>query len=65
MINRVQAEALKGYMSKTGYVPSKRVEKLVIDACGVTDESFSKILTGIFGQCGININNNTVKDQFL
>ena len=65
MFNKVSAAALKAYLSKTGYVARKRVEKLIIDACSVSDESFSLILEGLLEQCGMNILNNTIKAQYI
>jgi len=49
MINKAKADALRVYLVSTGYVANKRVKKLIIDACGVSDESLSSILDGIYG----------------
>ena len=65
MFNGVQAEALRAYLVKTGYVVSKRVQKLVIDACGVSDDSFCLILDGIYGQSAVDVTTGIIKEQYL
>ena len=49
-VSKFDAEALKLYLIKTAPYVEKRVHKLVIDACGITDESFAMILDGVHGQ---------------
>ena len=48
MINNERAESLKAYLQNTQDLLAKKVHKLVIDECGVTDQSFSSILEGIY-----------------
>ena len=54
---------MRAYLIKTGYVvDSKRVQKLVIDACGVSDQSLSSILDGICGQSFVDVTTGRIKE---
>ena len=48
-VAEVEATALKQYLIRSGNVAQKRIRKLVIDQCSVSDESLSLILEGIYG----------------
>ena len=41
------SEALMKYLSIVREIPEHRVYKLVINQCGITDESFAILLDGI------------------
>ena len=60
-ISQVEAEALREYMIKTGSVVSKRCHRLIIDACGVTDETFSLILDGLYRQSLVDPTTKMIK----
>ena len=45
----VEATALKQYLIRSGNKAQKRIHKLVIDQCSVSDESLSLILEGLMG----------------
>ena len=46
-----QGVALARYLDEIKELPGKRVYRLVIDQCDLTDEVFSNILDGILKQC--------------
>lgn len=65
LVTENEAEALKAYLANTKAITEKRVYKLYIDACQMTDPSFAKILGGIQEQCSKHPTTGRVKMQFL
>ena len=63
-IKQEEANALKVYLETTASIPDKRVYRLVLDTCGITDESFSTILAGIHSQSLCDIVGR-VRTQYL
>ena len=64
-ISDSDAEALKNYMSKTGLLTDKRVYKLYLDQCLMTDKAFGSVLEGIYEQCVKHPGGSHVKQQNL
>ena len=44
----VEAEALRNYLLHTASLAGERVHKVILESCGMGDESFTKILDGLF-----------------
>ena len=65
IVNRTEADALKAYLDQTGYTANRRVQKLIIDQCGVSDQSFSAILEGLCNQSGADPISGRIKTQWL
>jgi len=48
-ISKAEAEALGHYLKTTGVLVEKRIHRLIIEQCSMTDESLSEVLDGIIG----------------
>jgi len=66
-IQESEAIALKHYLKKVGSLSEKRIKRLIIEQCSMSDESLNYVLQGILGQCLMNHQQGAepIKIQYL
>ena len=65
LVSNQQGESMRQYLNDIKNVPGKKVYRLVIDQCSMTDDVFANILDGIISQCISDRDTGIIRIQYL